>query len=248
MRTVPEVDNVLELSGLGLTDIEVARRTGVPRSTVRDWRHGRIPRRSWTGAQKLCPICEGDPAQLPYGDYSYLLGLYLGDGCVSRSGRTYTLRIFLDAAYPGIVEACRQAMQAIRPANRVRVGRSRTCRCNIVCACSNHWPCLIPQTGPGRKHHRQIRLTDWQEVIVSHDRPSFVRGLIQSDGCRVVANDRGVMSVRYHFSNKSEDIKQIFCDNLDALGIDWTRPCDREVAVYRKASTARLDEFIGPKR
>jgi hypothetical protein len=63
----------------------------------------------------------------------------------------------------------------------------------------------------------------------------------------VVANDRGVASVRYHFSNKSEDIKRIYCATLDALGIDWTRPSERDVAVYRKASTALLDEFVGPK-
>jgi hypothetical protein len=88
----------------------------------------------------------------------------------------------------------------------------------------------------------------WQENVVAQDRRALIRGLIHSDGCRVVANDRGVMSVRYHFSNKSEDIKRIFCQNLEALGIHWTRPCDREIAVYRKACTALLDEFVGPKR
>ena len=75
----------------------------------------------------------------------------------------------------------------------------------------------------------------------------LVRGLIHSDGCRVVANDRGVASVRYHFSNLSEDIKRIYCDALDRLGIPWTRPSHRDIAVYRKAATARLDEFVGPK-
>ena len=42
-------------------------------------------------------------------------------------------------------------------------------------------------------------------------------------GCRVIANDRGVMSVRYHFSNMSEDIHGLFTAALDALGIPWTR-------------------------
>jgi hypothetical protein len=71
--------------------------------------------------------------------------------------------------------------------------------------------------------------------------------LIHSDGCRTVADDGGVPSIRYHFSNKSEDIKPIYCESLDALGIRWTRPSPRDVAVYRKASTALLDEFVGPK-
>ena len=29
-----------------------------------------------------------------------------------------------------------------------------------------HWPCLFPQHGPGRKHERPIVLEHWQRVIV----------------------------------------------------------------------------------
>jgi hypothetical protein len=76
----------------------------------------------------------------------------------------------------------------------------------------------------------------------------FVRGLIESDGCRILANDRGIKSVRYHFSNRSEDIKKLYCESLDAPGITWTRPCAKQVAVYRRSAVAWLDEFIGPKR
>jgi hypothetical protein len=64
----------------------------------------------------------------------------------------------------------------------------------------------------------------------------------------VVANDRGVKSVRYHFSNRSEDIKGIFCAALDRLEIPWTRPSNKDIAIYRKAAVAQLDEFIGPKQ
>ena len=111
----------------------------------------------------------------------------------------------------------------------------------------NHWPCLFPQFGPGKKHKRAIVLADWQQELVEHSPQHLVKGLIESDGCRVVANDRGVASVRYHFSNRSEDIKAIYCSALDRLCIPWTRPCNQQIAVYRKAATARLDEFIGPK-
>jgi hypothetical protein len=75
----------------------------------------------------------------------------------------------------------------------------------------------------------------------------FVLGLIHSDGCRVVANDRGVASVRHHFSNMSEDIIGLFTAALDQLGIHWTRSTKKIVSIYRKADTARLDEFVGPK-
>lgn len=92
------------------------------------------------------------------------------------------------------------------------------------------------------------RLEPWQEHLVHRATESFLRGLMHSDGCRVIANDRGVESVRYHFSNRSEDIKRLFCAALDSLGIPWTRPSDRDIAIYRKEAVARLDRFIGPKQ
>ena len=124
----------------------------------------------------------------------------------------------------------------------------RSDRCVEISMSSKHWPCLFPQHGPGRKHKRLIRLEPWQEKFVMQATESFLRGLIHSDGCRVIANDRGVKSIRYHFSNRSEDIKRLFCASLDSLGIPWTRPDDRGIAIYRKAAVARLDEFIGPKQ
>ncbi|WP_264011013.1 LAGLIDADG family homing endonuclease [Mycolicibacterium peregrinum] len=119
--------------------------------------------------------------------------------------------------------------------------------CVDVSLCSNHWPCLLPQHGPGKKHTRPIRLEPWQEALVKRAPEDFLRGLIHSDGCRVVANDRGVKSIRYHFTNHSEDILNLFTAALDHLGIPWTRSTKYVVSIYRKAATARLDEFIGPK-
>jgi hypothetical protein len=117
--------------------------------------------------------------------------------------------------------------------------------CTEVWLSSKHWPCLLPQHGPGMKHTRQIRLEPWQQALVNQATEDFIRGLIHSDGCRVVANDRGVTSIRYHFSNRSEDILGLFIAALDALEIPWTR--STKYIVYRKAATARLDEFVGPK-
>ena len=95
-------------------------------------------------------------------------------------------------------------------------------------------------------------LESWQDTIISANREPFIRGLIHSDGTRIIATERKGSYVRraprYAFSNKSEDIKQLFCESCDALRIQWTRPSDRQIAIYRKESVARLDEFVGPKR
>ena len=53
---------------------------------------------------------------------------------------------------------------------------------------------------------------------------------------------------RYAFANRSDDIKAILCDRLDQLGIRWTRPNEKDIAIARKADVARMDAFVGPKR
>jgi hypothetical protein len=92
----------------------------------------------------------------------------------------------------------------------------------------------------------------WQEKIIVSQHEPFLRGLIHSDGTRIVATERKGNYVRsaprYAFRNKSEDILRLFCESCDAIWVDWTRPSSTQVAVYRLKSVARLDEFIGPKR
>jgi hypothetical protein len=134
----------------------------------------------------------------------------------------------------------------LMPTQRARVMQPPK-NCVEVSMYSQHWPCLFPQHGPGKKHLLPIRLEPWQQSLVDQATEEFVVGLMYSDGCRVVANDRGVMSIRYHFSNRSEDILGLFTGALDALDIPWTWSTKCIVSIYRKAATARLDTFVGPK-
>jgi hypothetical protein len=259
VRSQHEVELVLGLVRDGFNDCEIARTTGVPRSTVREWRHGLNfclprPRRKRAGQRsdgvgRHDCVSRHDFSQLPPAAYSYLLGVYLGDGCVSAAPRAvWKLRLAMDAAYSQIIEESCAAMEAVVPGKRANCYKRPAESYVEVSMYWKHWPCLIPQHGPGRKHLRPIVLTSWQEEIVQGEREALIRGLIHSDGCRIVANDRGVASIRYHFSNLSEDIKKIFCESLDDLGIPWTRPCDRQIAIYRKSAVAILDTFVGPKR
>jgi hypothetical protein len=158
--------------------------------------------------------------------YAYLLGLYLGDGWIAaaRNG-TYALRISLDQRYPGILLEAAHAIEALHPR-----GRSRTYArqgCSVVSSYWKHWPTVFPQHGAGPKHAREISFTDWQLEITAAYPRDLIRGLIHSDGCRFVARQRAhgktYTYARYSFSNRSEDIKAIFCAHLDAVGIGWTR-------------------------
>ncbi|MGA8332262.1 MAG: hypothetical protein WB777_23695 [Mycobacterium sp.] len=244
MRSAEEFESVQRLIAAGVNDCEISRQTGIPRCTVRDWRRDR-----WIQPRPIASSPCGaihDFAAFPKAAYCYLLGLYLGDGCVSRSRGVWRLRITLDERYTSIIDRCRNAIDAMMPRQQAAVVKQPS-GCVVVSHYSKPWPCLLPQHGPGRKHLWPIQLQPWQEALVKVATEEFVRGLIDSDGCRVVANDRGVRSVRYHFSNRSDDIRNLFCAALDELNIPWTRPRWFEVAVYRKAAVARLDEFVGPK-
>ena len=55
----------------------------------------------------------------------------------------------------------------------------------------------------------------------------------------------------YFFTNVSADIRRLYTDTLDKLGVEWT-PCMRggnpyNISVARKASVALMDQHIGPK-
>jgi hypothetical protein len=245
MRSAEEFDKVQLMIATGMNDCEIAREAGIPRKTVWEWRHGPRVRTRDRAGTSVCGI-EHDFTALRAAPYCYLLDMYLGDGCISRHPRSWHLRITCDTQYPAIIRRCREAINMVMP-NQSAAIVQRPERCVDVSHFSKHWPCLLPQHGPGRKHHRRIALAPWQQALVYQATEEFVCGLIHSDGCRVVANDRGVRSIRYHFSNRSEDIIGLFTAALDHLEIPWTRSTKYIVSIYRKAATARMDEFIGPK-
>lgn len=185
--------------------------------------------------------------------YAYLLGQYLGDGCLSRHRRTWGLRIHQDLAYPGVIDEVRNAIEIVNPTGGAAVYRPpRDQRMAIVYGYSTKWPELFPQHGPGKKHLRPILLAPWQREIVMEQHPgAFLRGLIHSDGWRgmnrVQVKGKWYQYPRYQFSSRSDDIRHLFIDACEALEIAW-RPWGRwHVSVARRDAVARLDEFVGPK-
>jgi hypothetical protein len=108
-RSSEDVRAVLRLKADGRTDRDISRLTGIPVTTIRLWRNRGLSNygRDTLESGEPCPICGSEPhdfVALPREAYSYLLALYLGDGYISRSGTSWSLRIALDEAYPGIIE------------------------------------------------------------------------------------------------------------------------------------------------
>src|SRR5574337_923010 len=109
------------------------------------------------------------------GAYSYLLGLYLGDGNLSYNGRSYQLRLTLDSRYPGIVDSGASAVREVVPHGRVHLRARRGAW--IVESGWKNWPELFPQHGQGPKHTRVIVLAAWQTALVDAYPKDFLRGL-----------------------------------------------------------------------
>jgi hypothetical protein len=243
----PVVELALALRREGLSATEIGRRIGVPRPTVRDWVSGREPRR--VRRRNGCPGCGGaihDFGALPAA-YVYVLGLYLGDGCISTHPRgVYKLRLALDAKYPAIISEAVRATARAMPASKV-CQRLTPSNCVEVYSYSRAWPCLFPQHGKGKKHERPIELSRWQRELVERAPWLLLKGLIHSDGCRFMNTGRQWRYPRYSFSNASQDIRGIFCDACDLLGVRYTH-APRTVYVSRKDDVDWLDTFIGPKR
>ncbi len=185
--------------------------------------------------------------------YVYLLGLYLGDGNLAYSGRSYQLRLTLDARYPGIIAAAASAVRDAVPHGRVHVRMHGGAV--IVESGWKGWPELFPQHGSGPKHARAIILSAWQKALVDAYPTRFLRGLIHSDGCRVVnrfavdlpSGRREYAYPRYFFTNLSADIRGLFSESCEQLGIRWTQSNSRNISVAHRPSVAVLDCFIGEK-
>jgi hypothetical protein len=176
---------------------------------------------------------------------------------VSSTGRTYQLRVVLDGLYPGVIEDCVMAITlSLRDEVNVHVRPRKIDRGVIVETAYKRWPEVFPQHGPGRKHNRPIVLADCQREIVDRRPQAFLRGLIHSDGCRTTNRFKTRLPSgrvaeysypRYFFSNRSADIRGLFCQSCDRLGIRWTQSNPRNISVSHRDSVALLDTFVGPK-
>ncbi|MGW0432707.1 transcriptional regulator [Micromonospora sp. NPDC003197] len=229
----------------GDTVAEVTRKVGVPYHTVWDWCRGPEPANQ--GTLLRCFRCLPNlSVDLP--SYTYLLGLYLGDGYLVTSARVPVLRIACANDWPGLIEACDAAMRAVLASSVQRVQKQG---CVSVQSYGKHWPCLLPQHGPGKKHDRPIVLADWQREIITAHPGHFLRGLFHSDGCRIAnsvrVGGRQYVYPRYLFVNRSADIIRLCQWALDLLGIQWRMNRPDSLSVARRSAVAALDRHVGPK-
>jgi hypothetical protein len=189
--------------------------------------------------------------------YVYLLGCYLGDGhIVHKPPHTWTVRISCDPGYPNIEEEIAAAMAASFPGASARRHRPAAARVDVLGITHPAVGRAFPQHGRGRKHLRRIELAPWQAALTEAHPGRLIRGLIHSDGCRTVNRFKTRLPsgrlaeyayVRYFFSNLSADIRQIFVQHCDLLGIRVTQSNPRNLSISHRTSVAILERIVGPK-
>lgn len=273
VRTTDEYRRILRLWEDGRNKSEIEQETGIPRATVRDCikRYGNLETLEAKAQEELTPILlsvlegkvVGNYTHL-HATYTYLLGLYLGDGHIVKVRNVHRLRIFLDVRYPNIISQCAQAMQTLFPGNQV--GQEITeyqGRPSMITVGLYHRDLVqfFPQHGEGMKHERKIELTAWQHAIVKQYPLEFFRGLYHSDGSRFINRvsvaGKDYEYPRYQFTNASEDIIRLFCATCDRIGVAWTRKLRRarsaqhvdniDIYISRRPDVAYLDNVIGAK-
>jgi LAGLIDADG-like domain len=219
---------------------------GIPRSTIRDWRKPTYTPKTQAG---ICPRCwRAARRRIVFtdADYAELLGLYLGDGHIVRTGRSDRFRLFLDTRYSGIVSDARVLLERCFPEASVGLGHTAEGTTTVLSLYCTHLACLFPQHGPGRKHARSIELEGWQRAIVELKPWPFLRGLIRSDGCVFVNRTGPYKYVSYDFTNHSHDILRLFADACDLVGVQY-RAYAKRVRIYRRGSVALMLRYVGIK-
>ena len=243
----------LDLIAAGHNDCEVSRRLGVPRRTIMDWRRPTyVSSREYLIA--TCPRCwrAAKPMRFADGDYAELLGIYLGDGCISDLRRTQRLRIALDAKYPEIIRSTEALVTRCFSSNRVDVITLGSGTWVNVSVYSSHLGCVIPQHGPGKKHERAIVLEPWQEELVRASPWNLLRGLVVTDGCCFINRTGPYEYLSYQFGNYSEDIARLFAAACDQVGVEYRLTNQRggrlwDIRINRRASVELMERNVGLK-
>jgi len=237
MRTKEEFELVTELKQEGKNNSEISRITKIPRGTVKDWINN--PPKHFVDklnkeSIKDALIYNKDM----HSTYSYLLGLYLGDGYINKCERTFRMRIALDKKYGALNEYAKSRMQELFKENKIGIVNYKN-HINISVYNSQITE-LFPQHGKGVKHSRDVSLKKWQkELVVPKE---LLRGLFHSDGCYYFSRGYDF----YKFDNKSNDLLELFKKCCDELDIEYTYGEDI-VRIYKRNSVNKLKNIIGDK-
>lgn len=175
--------------------------------------------------------------------YSFILGLYLGDGCITKNKMSYRLRIVQDEKYTNSIIEIEEKMNLFF---EKKSSVTKQTGCTIVSIFDKYLLHYFPQHGLGKKHERLIELSEFQLKYIDYQ--NLMRGLFISDGSYYLANKK---YERFNFTNKSLDIINIFRDCLNHFDISHgfrVKPNGIYIVeIQRKSEVAKMKNLVGIK-
>lgn len=181
--------------------------------------------------------------------YSYVLGLYLSNGYIATHKYTKCFRLSQNIKYQNLIQEHINALQRLFNKQPNIVYPKNTNAVDIVVG-SRDLDFLFPQgTIEGPKNKHPIILEQWQHRIISKYPKQFIRGMMQTDGCRFLNKN----SVRYSFSNASKDICNIMTEICDKEELSYsiyerqTNPSALYTIQFKCASNDYLEQVVGGK-
>jgi hypothetical protein len=210
-KTIEEVNNIIALYNSGYTQNEIFKTLGIDRGTIRQIIND--PDGYLSKSTKEFSLSDIDKKS-----YAFLLGIYLGDGCISKTHKdnVYKLRILCDNRYINILNEISKSISIILPDNKVSINRHGSDNCSEIYVYSKNLIQLFPQHDTGKKHERQIILEDWQKEIIDEYNLDFFKGLMYSDGSFYFSGKYE----RANFTNKSIDIINLCSESMKKLNIN----------------------------
>lgn len=262
-KSKEEYEKVIELHKKGLKIVDIIKETGLKRSCINNWIRGvngksfsdtyikNVEDKHIANPIDFLKYLNNENTLLNY-EYSYVLGLYLGDGNISSNSRTKQFNITLDKKYEKLND------EVVKTFNKlfgklpyvydksIDRGQKYVSNCIVIRYTNKNIGVIFPHEGIGRKHNRKIELSEWQKQII--DPVGIVKGLFFSDGCYYY--DTHNKKYMYNFNNRSNDIIGILVTYLAVLKINYNVMKYEEktiLTVKTQSDVKLLHDLIGDK-
>jgi DNA-binding transcriptional regulator WhiA len=236
------IQKVLEDYNSGKNKSQLEKEYNISRSTIRYWIDNKdsifIPKTTDKTLDVIIQEIKNNKET-----YNYILGLYLGDGCISPHKMSYKLRITQDNKYPKSIIDIKNILNSFFPNNTF------TCNpkgCTVIGIYDKNLPLYFPQHAPGKKHDRKIKLADYQRDNLDYE--NLMKGLWVSDGSYYLAQKKYEC---YNFTNKSTDIISLFEECLNSFNIAYRKRMKKNgvwiLEITKKSEVSKMKDLIGVK-
>jgi hypothetical protein len=171
-------------------------------------------------------------------DLAYFMGVFAGDGCLTRTGRSCKLLISCDQSHPYLIEEYTALLTRIT-GKTAKQRKHKNANCVEIYVYGIDLPNSLALP-VGNKNTNGFVVPDW---IYSADEylKMFLKGLIETDGGVYKTFKNGGWYTYVHFVQKNTEVQKAFEIASYACGYPFVK---QDATHYRLSSTKLADEMI----